>query len=382
MRVAFCCGEYPPHRGGGIGTFTRALGRELVRRGIGVDVVGIYGIERDTVEYDEGVRVWRLAGAQLPYTRFVRNGRKLTGKLRELRVGEGLDLVEGQENAFAAVGRLPGVKKVIRMHGGHHFFAVTLGKRPAFWRGWQERRSFEQADAICAVSRFVAETTRELLRLGRREIEILPNFVDTELFRPRETAGEEEGLIVSVGTVCEKKGVRQLIDAMPAILAACPDARLVVAGRDLPDPAVGGSFQAFLLSRMREEVKRRVEFAGPVAHERLPELLARASVCVYPSLMEAMPMAWLEAMAMAKAVVASRLGPGPEVIQDGVDGLLCDPRNTEELAEKVITALGDGELRRRLGRAARERVMREFSPAVMIEKNLRFYQRVVDGFRG
>jgi glycosyltransferase involved in cell wall biosynthesis len=381
MRVAFCCGEYPPHRGGGIGTFTRALGRELVRRGIGVDVVGIYGIERDTMEYDEGVRVWRLAGAQLPYTRFVRNGRKLTGKLRGLRVGEGLDLVEGQENAFAAVGRLPGVKKVIRMHGGHHFFAVTLGKRPAFWRGWQEKRSFEQADAICAVSRFVAETTRELLRLGRREIEILPNFVDTELFRPREAAGEEEGLIVSVGTVCEKKGVRQLIDAMPAILAACPDARLVVAGRDLQDPAVGGSFQAFLLSRMRDEVKRRVEFVGPVAHERLPELLARASVCVYPSLMEAMPMAWLEAMAMAKAVVASRLGPGPEVIEDGVDGLLCDPRNTEELAEKVITALGDGELRRRLGRAARERVMREFSPAVMIEKNLQFYQRVVDGFR-
>lgn len=63
MRIAFLCSEYPPHRGGGIGTFTQALGRELVKAGVGVDVVGIYSCERDTVEDDHGVRVWRLRRA-------------------------------------------------------------------------------------------------------------------------------------------------------------------------------------------------------------------------------------------------------------------------------------------------------------------------------
>ncbi len=377
MRISFLCSEYPPCQGGGIGTFTRALGRELVKRGVGVDVVGIYPINEDIMEEDEGVRVWRLAGARVPYTRFVLNGRKLTRKLQELRDSEGLQLVEGQENAFAALGELPGVRKVIRMHGGHHFFAVTLGKKPAAWRGWQEKRSFYNANALCAVSRYVAETTRDLLGLGDRPIQILPNFVDVGKFRPFGAAQEEDDLIVYAGTLCEKKGIRYLIDALPAVLADRPGARLVIAGRDQPDPEVGGSYWSFLKSRMKGEIARRVEYVGPVAHERMPELLAAAAVCVYPSLMEAMPMAWLEGMAMGKAVVASRLGPGPEVIDDGFDGLLCDPRQPEALAAQITRVLKDPDLRQVLGSRARERVLRDFSPQVMLERNLQFYRSVL-----
>lgn len=379
MKVVFLCSEYPPHRGGGIGTFTRSLGRELVKAGVEVHVVGIYPIDDEAAEDDHGVRVWRLAGARMPYTRFVRNGWRVTQKLRELQNGTGPLIVEGQENAFAALGKVAGAHKVIRMHGGHHFFAVTLGKKPALWRGWQERRSFASADAMCAVSRYVAETTRKLLGLGNRPIAILPNFVDTQHFRPLEQTSEEEGLILYAGTLCEKKGIRHLVDAMPAILAACPKARLAVAGRDQPDPAVGGSYQRFLVDRMNDAVRGRVEFLGPVPHDRMPQLLARASVCVYPSLMEAMPMAWLEGMAMGKAVVASKLGPGPEVIEDGREGMLCDPREPEDLAAAVVRLLRDPDLRARLGQAARERVMRQFSPAAMVGRNLEFYQRVLAG---
>lgn len=349
----------------------------MVKAGVGVDVVGIYRSNEDIVEEDQGVRVWRLAGARVPYTRFVLNGRKLTRKLQELRDSVGLTLVEGQEIAFAALGELTGIKKVIRMHGGHHFFAVTLGKKPALWRGWQEKRSFYNADALCAVSRYVAETTRDLLELGDRPIQILPNFVDVEKFRPREAAQEEDDLIVYAGTLCEKKGIRHLIDALPAVMDDRPGARLVIAGRDQPDPEVGGSYWSFLKSRMKGEVARRVEYVGPVAHESMPELLAQAAVCVYPSLMEAMPMAWLEGMSMGKAVVASKLGPGPEVINDGVDGLLCDPRQPEELAAQITRALRDPDLRHRLGARARERVLRDFSPQVMLDRNLQFYQSVL-----
>lgn len=377
MRIAFLCSEYPPHRGGGIGTFTQALGRALVRAGAHVDAVGVYPVERDALEDDQGVRVWRLAAARTPYTRFVRNGWKVTRKLRELCEQDGLDLVEGQENAFAAVGPLDGVKKVIRMHGGHHFFAVTLGRQPALWRGWQERRSFRQADAVCAVSRYVAETTRHLLGLGSRQIEILPNFVDPVRFCPCETAQEEENLVVFAGTICEKKGIHFLIQAFPKVLAEQPAARLVVAGRDQADVRYGGSFRGHLERLMDETTRGRVEFAGPVPYDQMPALLGRAAVCVFPSLMEAMPMAWLEGMAMGKAVVASRLGPGPEVIRDGVEGLLCDPRQPQELASAIVRLLRDPDLRYRLGRAARRRIEEDFSAAVMVEKNLGFYRRVL-----
>ena len=378
MNLAFLCSEYPPSRGGGIGTFTQALGRALARAGHRVDVVGLYDVDEDLCEEDQGVRVWRLRRAEMPLTRFLRNGWKATRKLHKLQ-GEGLELVEGQENAFAAIGRLPGVKKVIRMHGGHHFFAVTLGKKPRPWRAWQERRSLEKADAICAVSRFVAETTRELLGLGRREIAILPNFVDTRRFFPRGAGAEEDGLIVFAGTLCEKKGIRQLILAMPAILAGAPRARLLVAGRDQADPSVGGSFLEYLRCLMTGEIAAHVEFLGPVAPNEMPGLLARASVCVYPSHMEAMPMAWLEAMAMGKAVVGSKTGPGPEVIRDGFDGLLCDPHEPEDIAAAVLRYLKDPDLRGRLGERARHRVETEFSADVMLSRNVAFYERVLRG---
>ena len=120
------------------------------------------------------------------------------------------------------------------------------------------------------------------------------------------------------GTVCEKKGIRQLVQAMPRILETVPHARLLVAGRDTIDPETRDSFTKRLRGLLPPRIAARVEFLGHVENDRLPELIARAEVCAYPSHMEAMPVAWLEGLASSKAVLASRTGPGPEVIEDGL----------------------------------------------------------------
>jgi len=376
MRLGFLCSEYPPSRGGGIGTFTQVLGRALARAGHRVDVVGLYDVDEDCCEEDHGVRVWRLRRAGTRFTRFVGNGWKATRKLRALR-SEGLELVEGPENAFAALPRLPGLKKVIRMHGGHHFFAVTLGRKPKLWRAWQEKRSFEQADAICAVSRYVAEVTRELLGLGDMEIPILPNPVDVSVFRPIPDIPEEPGLIVFAGTVCRKKGLEPLIRSMETVLREVPEARLVVAGRDQAEPGVG-SFREYLLGLMPPAVRRAVSFLGPVAHHELPELYARAQVCVFPSFMESQGIVFVEAMAMGKALVAPGIPPVLEMLEDEVQALVCDPHDPETIAAGLIRCLRDAELRRRLGAQGRQRAVERFSTEVLLEKNLAFYRQVLE----
>ena len=376
MNLAFLCSEYPPSRGGGIGTFTQALGRALARAGHRVDVVGLYDVDEDLCEEDQGVRVWRLRRAEMPLTRFLRNGWKATRKLHKLQ-GEGLELVEGQENAFAAIGPVPGVAKVVRMNGGHHFFAVTLGKKPKLWRAWQEKRSFEQADAICAVSRYVAEVTRELLGLGDMEIPILPNPVDVSVFRPIPDIPEEPGLIVFAGTVCRKKGLEPLIRSMETVLREVPEARLVVAGRDQAEPGVG-SFREYLLGLMPPAVRRAVSFLGPVAHHELPELYARAQVCVFPSFMESQGIVFVEAMAMGKALVAPGIPPVLEMLEDEVQALVCDPHDPETIAAGLIRCLRDAELRRRLGTQGRQRAVERFSTEVLLEKNLAFYRQVLE----
>jgi glycosyltransferase involved in cell wall biosynthesis len=353
-----------------------------VKRGVKVTVIGIYPTDCRLTEDDEGVQIIRLPHTRLKRMGFLVNGSRLRRELARIHRESPIDVIEGPELSLAAVpARFPAAK-VIRMHGGHHFFAVTLGKKPRAWRSWLERRSFGHANHLCAVSNFVAETTRELLQLNGRQIEILPNPVDTGFFRPQTEVQNKESLILFVGTVCEKKGVRQLIEAMPQIVKEMPHVSLQIVGRDWLDPQTNQSYINYLTGLISPELKPHIVFSGPVEHALLPDLIATSTVCIYPSHMEALPVAWLEGMAMGKAVVASRTGPGPEVIEDGVSGLLCDPHAPGSIAEKVITLLGNAELRREVGSEARKRARDFFSVDVLVDRNQKFYRRCIGEHNG
>jgi glycosyltransferase involved in cell wall biosynthesis len=373
MHICFLCNEYPPAPHGGVGSFTRTLARALAARAHRVTVVG-YGAHGGSVTHDDGVRVVRLPHASIRGTGLLVNGARLRQALLDADREHQLDIVEGPEGSLAAVPRALRAAAVIRMHGGHHFFAVTLGRRPGLERSWMERRSFSRATHLCAVSRFVAQQTLDLLNQRGRAVEILHNPVDVRAFAPRE-GGDVDGLILFAGTLCEKKGIRQLVLAMPQIVAAVPHATLWIAGRDTRDPETGGSYAARLRALVPPHLADRVVFKNAVPHADMPALLARASVCAYPSHMEALPLAWLEGMSMAKPVVASRVGPGAEVIEDGVSGLLCDPLRPDAIAATVTTVLTRPALRRRLGDAARARVIANFSEEVLVARNEEFYRR-------
>lgn len=381
MHICFLCNEYPPGRHGGVGSFTQTLARALVKRGHKVSVVGLYACDKLRDEWDEGVQVARIPHTKIPGAGFALNGARLRFVLRYLHKREAIDVIEGPELSLAMIPADFPAAKLIRMNGGHQFFAATLGEQPRHWRSWLERRSFARADHLCAVSNYVAETTRQLLQLGDRAIEILPNPVDTSRFAPQPTQLEQDGLILFAGTVCEKKGVRQLVQAMPQIVAAAPNAQLWIAGRDWFDPRTGESFIEKLRAMIPPSLTDRIIFKGMIEHAQLPEMMAQASVCTYPSHMEAMPLAWLEGLAMGKAVVASQTGPGPEAIEDGVSGLLCNPHEPASIAEKMIAVLKDQTLRRRLGEQARQRAVNLFSVEALVNRNEAFYSHALSQYR-
>ncbi|MBI1792667.1 MAG: glycosyltransferase family 4 protein [Chloroflexi bacterium] len=345
---------------------------ELVRRGHLVSVVGFYDVREKTECQEMGVRVIRLPRSKTPFANIWVHRFVLAQELKKLNQKAALDLVEGPELSFAFLPKLPEAGYVIRLHGGHHFFSTELGRKPRMGRGWYEKISFRNADFFCAVSQYVADKTSNLLNI-HGPIEIIPNPVDTELFSPSPTK-EEQGLIAFVGTVCEKKGIRQLIQAMPLILDVHPTARLLVIGRDQYDKNLNKCFTEHLKQIMDSAIHSQVFFLGAVNHNELPALLNKASLCVYPSHMEAMPIAWLEGMSMGKTVVASMTGPGVEIIEDGENGLLCNPFDPKSIADKVNCALSDTNLRNKLGFAARKKVEVEYCMDVLTEKNLNFYR--------
>lgn len=378
FNIVYLCNEYPPSSHGGIGTVTQTLARAMVARGHQVSVIGLYEGKTDEDGTDDrGVRVIRLHAAGLPIFNFAINYWHLFIRLRDMHAQTPIDIIEGQEAAFAFLpASLPG-KKIIRMHGGHHFFFTTLGKSPRLWRAWQEKRSFAKADFLCAVSRFVANTTCQLLRLEARPVEIIPNSIDTDLFCPQADVPTTDGRIVFVGTLCEKKGVRQLLQAFHAIHVAEPQARLLLIGRDTTIPATGKSYLASLQSEIPETMKAKIEFRGAIDHQELPAIYASAAVCVFPSHMEAQGLVVLEAMAVGKGVVAGKVGPGPELIDHGKDGLLCDPKNPNSIAEAIIRLLSDDKLRKEMGKLARQKAVNNFSNEVIIERNDIFYRKAV-----
>jgi len=379
MHICFLTHEYPKegHPHGGVGTFVRTLSRNLVKEGIKVSVVGINYINTDEEGNDSGVMVYRLAPKILKGLTWYINSRIINKKIEDLHQRDPIDVIEGTELGLAFITKIRGIKYTIRLHGGHHFFAESENRNTNPWKAYQEKRSFRKADRIIGVSNYVIDHTSKYLEFTEKRGPAIYNPVDLGRFYFSDPQKAIKGRVLFAGTVCEKKGVRQLIMALPKIRKAVPEAHLVIAGRDWKFPD-GSSYITHVKGYINEIDKEYITFLGPVENDQMPELIESSEVCVFPSHMEAMPLAWLEVLAMGKAFVASNTGPGPEIIRDLETGLLCDPLNPRDIADKTIKVLQNSNLRLKLGHEARRDVETRFSIDKIVAQNIKFYQNLLE----
>ncbi len=377
MHIVFHTHEYPGEgrSHGGVGTVVRFLARRFARQGIRVSVVGINNKTIDEYEEDGPVKIYRLSRSRWKMFRFIDQTNRILTKLKDIHREYPIDIVEGAELTFAFYPKNTPFKKVIRLHGGHHFFALELGRSPKFWRSFQEKQSFKKADGYIAVSDYVGRKTREYLRYDF-PYEVIYNTLDEQFFQPVADVGPQENSILFYGTVCEKKGIRQLVMAMPEILRQVPDAQLNIVGRDwfFPD---GRSYIEYLQTFIPETIKPHIHFLGKVPHEKIKEFLANNEVVALPSHMESFGMTWVEAFLMAKPFVGSNVGPGPEIVKNGETGFLVNPREPQEIAGKIVWLLQNKPQARQMGQKAREYALKLFHPEKIIAENIRFYEELL-----
>lgn len=238
-------------------------------------------------------------------------------------------------------------------------------------------RRFRRCEAIVPSCQQLRDTCRSHL-LDPRRVHVVPNGVDTTLFRPqpRDEARDRLGLprgplVVAAGRLNREKGFGVAIRALASLRDQT--VRLVIVG--------DGEERASLQRLVRETgVGDRVLFTGPQPHVSLAATIAAADAFVFPTQRdEAAPLVLPQAMACGAPVIASALGGIPEVIdRPGENGLLVPPGDVRALARALDAALTDRELAGRLARGARRRVEEEYDLERMVARTVEVYRIAAD----
>ncbi|RIK92696.1 MAG: glycosyl transferase family 1 [Proteobacteria bacterium] len=293
---------------------------------------------------------------------------RLGARLRRERI----DVVHAHEFAMSvyasAAARALGLRAVATLHG-HHWIAGRAIRGAAL--RWLHRLGMP----LVAVSDELAGYVAQAVRLPRARIAVIPNGIplppalgaadEREIRRAVRAAlgvGDEQSFVLAVGNLYPVKGHATLLQAA----AKLPGVAVAIAGRGDEEPRLAALARSL-------GVADRVRLLG--LRDDVGRLLVACDVFAHPSLREGLPLAVLEAMAAARAVVAARVGGIPEAVREGETGLLVPPEDPDALACALAALLSDAPRRAALGAAGRARVAAELSSERMAARYVDLYER-------
>jgi starch synthase len=400
MNVALLTREYPPNVYGGAGVHVEYLARELARSA--EVTVHCWGDDRPPVPGGPTVvahRPWQALAGPEPYAAALE---ALSIDLTMAAGVAGAELVHSHTWYANLGGHLAKL-----VHGIPHVATVHSLEPMRPWKQEQlgggyalssfaERTALEAADAIVAVSAaHLAEILTCYPAVDPARTSVIYNGIDAEEYRPDRGTDvlEHHGIdparpsVVFVGRITRQKGLVHLLEAAPAI---DPGAQLVLCAGAPDTPEIA------LETAARMDAVRRSRGSVIWIEEMLPkadviQILSHATVFACPSVYEPMGIVNLEAMACEAAVVATAVGGIPEVVEDGVTGLLVPyearPDGTgtptdaaalaAALAARINELLADGPRTAAMGRAGRARAVERFGWDVAASETLALYERLL-----
>ncbi len=383
MRIALVSSglvPVPPVRGGAVEEYVYQLSRHLRRFGVDAVVIDA-NYDDNKLVYEElnGAQIVRIPTAK-PFIGFKERIIKeflFGGAASRYISREGFDIIHANTAwaGFAlalhkSVGKLKCRGFVYTCHNPlWPENKVHIGEKIV---RLVEGYTMKLADIVIALNKTMYRALIEKAKIDPRKMVIIPNGVDTEFFRPGlkdeqilDRYGlEEQSYILFVGRVSPEKGVHILLLAFKQIVNDVPkNFKLVIVGplTSAFNSTQISNYAKAMMNYAKEELGERVVFTGAIDRNSLRILYSNAYCFVLPSLAEAFGMVLLEAMASGTPTIGSTAGGIPDIIIDGVNGLLFRKGDWKDLASKLLMLIADKNLRNELATNARKYAEKYYS---------------------
>lgn len=365
MRIAILVGKFLPRWLAGMEIATYNIAKYLAKRGHEIHVVTLLDEELPKESMEDGFHVHRIGYPKVPILGFIMIHIKVLLLLKKINpdVTHAQGTLTGWMTLVAK--RMFNKPYLVWSHGYNDLF---LGVRRTI-----SRLAFRNADAVIALTE---DMKREIQKIWDRDVYVIPNGIDLERFeslsgeetRSKLQIKQEEVIIIYVGRFRPEKGIQYLIQAMDIIRQKEANARLILGGEGPEEEN---------LKRLVEQANlgNCINFIGQIPNEKVHEYMAAADVFVLPSLSEGFPIVSLEAMASGLPIVTTKVRGLPEIVKDGENGFLVEPKNPEQIAEKVLLLLEDEELRKRISENNRARA-KEYSWESVIDRLEEVYKAI------
>lgn len=270
-----------------------------------------------------------------------------------------------RKSLFALISRLAGVPVIFHLHGSE--MKSFVNAQPVLIRrliGW----ILAKQSAVVVLSGSWSSYLKSIS--PRANVVILSNYIDLPVLDNNSLRDSDAAVVVLfLGLIGKRKGVYDLLHSFKSALEQLPNLRLIIGGN-------GEVAQAKALAR-ELNIENSVVFAGWVSGEAKVNLLRHACLYVLPSYNEGLPVSLLEAMSWQVPVITTRVGGIPELVRDGIDGLLIEAGDRTALSSAIVSLAQDVDLRKNMGLQARIQVERNFSKEVILPKLENLYRTLI-----
>lgn len=379
MKICFLTIEYPhPKTGssGGIGTSILNLAKGLLLLEHEVSII-IYGQPKDEIFHDNGITFYCVKNIKIKGLSLFLTQKKVQKLINTLVKENKIELIEVHDWTGFTSFIKPICPVIVKLHGSDTYFC-HLENRPVKWiNKFLENRALHQANGIISVSNFTAQVTKQLFHLNK-EIAIIPNAIDTNQFEAITEPKNSESILY-FGTLIRKKGLLELPFIFNEVYKRKPSAKLILVGKDASDIVTNSKSTWQLMQPLFDKnAIQNVTYLGTVSYSEIKSIIQDATLCVFPTFAEALPVSWLEAMAMQKPIVASNIGWSTDIIDNEIDGYLVDPKRHNEFSNRILELLNDKNLQSQIGSNARKKITTKFSIEIVAQQSVDFYQKFLN----